>query len=78
MPAWIARRLTWCRACLRGLACGFRAAIRDDALTFVVLFSIAGQALLRSRHHEELSVAIEELRLRPPSLPCISGDLAWS
>jgi hypothetical protein len=46
-----------------------RRAVSEGALVFVVLFSRAGLDAERSRHHEELNVAIEELRRRAPLVP---------
>jgi hypothetical protein len=46
-----------------------RRAVTADALVFVALFSRASLALEKSRHHEELALAIGDLQQRPPQTP---------
>ena len=44
-------------------------AIRGDALAFLACFSCRGIALPKGFHNEELTLAVEELRLRRPDDP---------
>ena len=46
-----------------------RAAIRGDALAFLACFSQRSVGRARSYQNEELVLAVEELRLRPPGQP---------
>src|SRR5712691_1343749 len=46
-----------------------RQAVSGDAVVFLALFSRASCALERSRHHEELSLAVDEMRQRSPEVP---------
>jgi hypothetical protein len=46
-----------------------RQAITGDALVFIALFSRDSLALEKSRHREELALAIAELMLRQPAVP---------
>lgn len=46
-----------------------REAIRDDSLVFLACFSDASRARTKSYMNEELTVAVEEFRLRPPGHP---------
>jgi len=46
-----------------------RQAIRDDALVFLACFSRRGLTRRRSYQNEELILAIDQMRLRPPGEP---------
>lgn len=48
---------------------GIRRAITDGTLVFLACFSSASLARPRSLQNEELSLAVEEMRLRPPDEP---------
>ena len=46
-----------------------RRAITDNALVFIVCFSLASISRSKSYQNEELTLAIEQIRLRPPDDP---------
>ena len=46
-----------------------RSAITDNALVFIACFSRASLGRRKSYQNEELALAIEQLRLRPPEIP---------
>src|SRR5688572_12148291 len=48
-------------------AARIRAAIKADALAFVACFSTNSQAREKSYQNEELLIAVDEYRLRPPT-----------
>lgn len=48
-----------------------RHAITSDSLVFIACFSTAGQARVKTYQNEELTLAIEEIRKRPVTVPWI-------
>ncbi len=46
-----------------------RRAITGDALVFIACFSLQSTTRIKSHHYEELTLAIDQLRLRRPDVP---------
>lgn len=46
-----------------------RRAVRDDALVFIACFSRSRLSVGASRHNEEITLAVEQIRARPPDEP---------
>jgi hypothetical protein len=66
IPVWRDTRDLWPGEDWRTM---IRRAITDNALVFVACFSLRGLARRKSYQREELTLAIEQLRLRPPDDP---------
>ncbi len=46
-----------------------RRAITDNALVFIACFSLQSTSRIKSHHYEELTLAVDQLRMRRPDVP---------